>query len=66
MVCLVFPTAASVNQTLVWMRQWSLGRKRILDTELAAILNTNGVRRFLTSNPADFAIFNVFEIITPK
>ncbi len=65
MVGLVFSTDASMNQTLSWMRQWKLGRKRILDTQLAAILHTNGVRRLLTSNPADFAVFNVLQVITP-
>jgi hypothetical protein len=54
-----------MNQTLRWMRQFNLGRKRILDTHLAAILHTNGVHRLLTSNPADFAIFHVLETITP-
>ena len=50
---------------LIWMRQFNLGRKRILDTQLAAILHRNGVRRLLTSNPADFAVFAVLEIVTP-
>lgn len=65
MVGLVFPNAASLDQTLKWMRQLNLGRKRILDTQLAAILNTNGVRRLLTANPADFTVFNVLEVVTP-
>jgi predicted nucleic acid-binding protein len=65
MVGLVFSTDASMNQTLSWMRQRKLGRKRILDTQLAAILHTNGVRRLLTSNPSDFAVFNVLQVITP-
>jgi hypothetical protein len=47
------------------MRQFNLGRKRILDTHLAAILHTSGVRRLLTSNPADFAVFGVLETVTP-
>jgi len=64
-VSLLEPSQASVNQTLRWMRQYNLGRKRILDTHLAAILHTNGVRRLLTSNPADFAVFNVLESIVP-
>ena len=59
------PTSASLRQTLSWMRQFNLGRKRILDTYLAAILHTGGVRRFLTSNPADFKVFGIFEIIAP-
>jgi predicted nucleic acid-binding protein len=64
-VSLVLPTDTSVKQTFNWMRQLQLGRKRILDTELAAILHTSGVRRLLTSNPADFMVFNVFDVVTP-
>jgi len=56
---------ASVKQTLRWMREFNLGRKRILDTHLAAVLHTNGVRRLLTANPADFSIFGVLETVTP-
>jgi len=59
------PTQASMEQTILWMRQFNLGRKRILDTHLAAILYTNGVRLLLTSNPADFSVFGVLETITP-
>jgi len=54
-----------MDQTLRWMRQFSLGRKRILDTQLAAVLHSNGVRRLLTSNPADFAVFSILETVTP-
>jgi predicted nucleic acid-binding protein len=58
-------TTASAGQALRWMRQFNLGRKRILDTHLAAILHTIGVRRLLTANPDDFAIFGVLETVTP-
>ncbi len=58
-------TSASARLTFSWMRRYRLGRKRILDTHLAAILHLNGVRRLLTSNPSDFTIFGVFELITP-
>jgi hypothetical protein len=64
-VGLLEPTPASVQQALRWMRQFNLGRKRILDTQLAAIFHTSNVTRILTSNPADFAVFGVFDIITP-
>lgn len=64
-VNLLEPAQASINQTLHWMRQYNLGRKRILDTQLAAILYSHGVRRLLTSNPADFAVFTVLEIVVP-
>ena len=62
---LLEPTKASTDQTLRWLRQFNLGRKRILDTHLAAILHTGGVRRLLTANPGDFAIFGVLETISP-
>jgi predicted nucleic acid-binding protein len=65
MVNLLEPTKASTDQTLLWMRQFNLGRKRILDTRLAAVLHTAGVHRLLTSNPADFAIFTDLETVTP-
>jgi hypothetical protein len=32
---------------------------------LAATLHRHGVRRLLTSNPDDFRVFGVFELIVP-
>ena len=64
-VGLLEPNLASMDLTLRWMREFSLGRKRILDTQLAAILHSHGVGRLLTSNPADFVVFGVLETITP-
>lgn len=65
MVSLLEPGQTSMDQTLQWMRQFNLGRKRILDTQLTASLHSHGVRRLLTSNPADFAVFGVLEIVVP-
>ena len=64
-VALLEPTHESLSQTLRWMRHFDLGRKRILDTQLAAILHTAGVRRLFTSNPGDFKVFGVFELVVP-
>ena len=64
-VDLVETTPASLEQSLRWMREFNLGRKRVLDTHLAAILYVHGIRRLLTSNPGDFAIFRGLEIVTP-
>lgn len=58
-------TTASSQQALQWIRKFNLGRKRILDTYLAAVLHSVGVKRLLTSNPADFSAFGVFEISSP-
>jgi toxin-antitoxin system PIN domain toxin len=65
MVELLESSKLSTAQTLLWMREYSLGRKRILDTHLAAVLHTSGVKRLLTGNSADFAIFKILEISTP-
>jgi predicted nucleic acid-binding protein len=62
---LLEPNPESLRQTFRWMRQFSLGRKRILDTHLAAVLHTAGVRRLLTSNPDDFTVFGVLETVVP-
>jgi predicted nucleic acid-binding protein len=59
------PSQASLDRTTEWMRPHHLGRKRILDTHLAAILQVGGVRRLMTSNPRDFATFAAFEILIP-
>jgi predicted nucleic acid-binding protein len=64
-VGLVQPGDASLDLTLKWMRQHSLGRKRILDTHLAAVLYAAGVTRLLTSNPADFAVFAELQTTSP-
>jgi hypothetical protein len=50
------PSLATVEQSLRWLRQFNLARKRILDMHLAAALHTNGVTRLLTLNPGDFAV----------
>jgi predicted nucleic acid-binding protein len=41
-----------------------LGRKRILDTNLASTYHSHGIIKLATVNPADFAIFEVFEFET--
>jgi predicted nucleic acid-binding protein len=62
----VFPDAAATNQFLTWLQQFSLGRKRLLDTLLAATYRQAGVHSLLTTNAADFAVFGTFTCITPK
>lgn len=51
--------------SLDWLHRFRLGRKRILDTLLAATLQRNGVTRLLTSNPDDFRVFESFELVVP-
>jgi predicted nucleic acid-binding protein len=62
---LLASSAESLRLTLRWMKEFRLGRKRILDTHLTAILHLRGVRRLLTANPSDFAVFDVLETVVP-
>ena len=64
-VMLLDAAPASAAQALLWIQHFGLGRKRIIDTHLAAILHAAGVKRLLISNSGDFDIFRVFEIIAP-
>jgi len=47
-------------QFLAWMREHRLGRKRLLDTLLAACYHRAGVARIATSDWRDFARYAVF------
>ena len=42
-----------------------LGRKRLLDTMLAATYFTHGVRDIVTSDARDYSVFGVFQIHRP-
>ena len=61
----VFPNDLTTRQFLAWMGQHFLGRKRLLDTLLAATYLQAGVTSILTTNPSDFAIFGCFQCVTP-
>jgi len=45
-----FPDAGVVRQFLTWLQQFSLGRKRLLDTLLAATYRQAGIQSLLTTN----------------
>ncbi len=62
----VFPDDGATRQFLDWLRQFSLGRKRLLDTLLAATYRQVGIQSLLTTNPGDFGVFGVFVCLTPK
>lgn len=59
----LFPTSESTTDFFQWVRQHRLGRKRLLDTMLAAALNCGGIKRLITNNGADFRIFGVLELV---
>ena len=61
----VVPDAITMVEFFAWMRQYRLGRKRILDTLLAATYKTAGIASVLTINADDFAVFGHFQIVEP-
>jgi predicted nucleic acid-binding protein len=61
----VLPDDGATRQFLDWLKQFSLGRKRLLDTLLAATYSRAGIQSLLTTNPSDFGVFGVFACITP-
>ena len=59
------PAAELVPRVLDLLREHRLGRKRILDTALAAALEAGGVRRLATYNVRDFQCFAFLEPASP-
>jgi predicted nucleic acid-binding protein len=53
-VSLVFPDLKSIELQLQWMSEFRLGRKRILDTQLAATYFVAGITEIITDNVRDF------------
>lgn len=60
-----FPSDDSCRLFLQWMVEYRLGRKRLLDTLLAATYFSQGVRSILSTNARDYSVFGCFEVITP-
>jgi predicted nucleic acid-binding protein len=54
----VLPTDVAIALFHTWMRRHRLGRKRVLDTLLAATYRAADVTSLLTLNATDFAIFD--------
>lgn len=59
----IHPTHNAVKQFLAWMEKYQLGRKRVLDTMLAATYLSSGVTQLITGNPKDYRIFPQLELI---
>jgi len=60
----VFPNGSCVMDFLGWLSRYQLGRKRLLDTLLAATYQRAGVTQILSNNDKDYKIFGCFEIVT--
>ncbi|MBX3269933.1 MAG: PIN domain-containing protein [Sandaracinaceae bacterium] len=57
------PNEHTVPQFLAWLTEHDLGRKRLLDTLLAATYATNEIDSILTGNARDFAVFGCFTLV---
>jgi len=64
-VKLFAPDMAAMHLCLKWMDEFQLGRKRVLDTMLAATLLTAGITKIATMNDKDFRVFGKFDFISP-
>lgn len=60
---IIFPGTTSLKRALLWMNMHKLGRRRIQDTHMAAAFVEAGVTELWTANPADFEIFESFDLI---
>ncbi len=61
----VLPSEVAVARFHSWMLQYQLGRKRGLDTLLAATYRAAGVTSLLTLNAADFTVFGEYACLPP-
>jgi predicted nucleic acid-binding protein len=59
----LFPNDASIELFLEWMATHRLGRKRVLDTMLAATYASQGVSKIATLNVDDFLLFDRFDFV---
>jgi predicted nucleic acid-binding protein len=60
----IYPEGDSVTTWIEWLRDHRLGRKRLLDTLLAASAFAQGISTIITNNERDFKVFGKFKILT--
>lgn len=60
----VLPDGQVVRDFLGWLSKYNLGRKRLVDTLLAATFYRAGIRKVITNNEADYQVFGCFELVT--
>lgn len=61
----VYPDDRTVIRFLDWLQVHALGRKRLLDTLLAATYENAGISSLLTTNARDFTVFGCFQCVAP-
>jgi len=59
----LYPGESSTELFFRWMGRHKLGRKRILDTQLAAICIASDVKHLITGNASDYRIFSDLKLI---
>jgi predicted nucleic acid-binding protein len=62
----IYPEGDAVSTWIEWLREHRLGRKRLLDTMLAASACSQGISTIVTNNEKDFKVFGSFEILIYK
>ncbi len=60
---IIYPGETSLKRSQLWMSMYKLGRKRIQDTLMAAAFLESCVTQIFTANPADFEIFEAFDLV---
>jgi predicted nucleic acid-binding protein len=59
----VFPNSEAAADFLSWLQVHGIGRKRLLDTLLAATFHRAGIRHIITNNERDYRAFGLFEFV---
>ncbi|MFZ4779216.1 MAG: type II toxin-antitoxin system VapC family toxin [Terrimicrobiaceae bacterium] len=60
----IYPDGETVSTWIAWLRDHRLGRKRLLDTLLAAPCASHGISTIISNNGADFQVFGKFSILS--
>jgi len=60
----IYPDGDTVTTWISWLRDHRLGRKRLLDTLLAATCASHGIANIISNNGADFQVFGKFSILS--
>lgn len=61
----IFPCGESTRLFFAWMETHRLGRKRLLDTQLAATYHAAGIRTIYSTNARDYRVFACFDVRGP-
>lgn len=61
----IYPDYKTLQLFFEWMEIFSLGRKRILDTYLAATYYSQGITDIVSSDARDFKVFGCFTMMDP-